>query len=208
MYNTLHSTELKSLWENTAVPVSLADAIILRGKKEWFPKQNKAKGNTASVWLLLFDIFPPRKTVYFYNGLFQQSQQIHKTSSCKTYSGNSDGRHCSDIQTILHPCWTGHQAPLFPDKRQVDPCFPEHTLAEMKERGPHYPCCCYLELLQAQSLSLSPPVPAAPSRISQSVPKNQAAESYKSVSITGNPSNLGVPSSTPHTPVRTSLAQV
>lgn len=78
MYNTLHSTELKSLWENTAVPVSLADAIILRGKKEWFPKQNKAKGNTASVGLLLFDIFPPRKTVYFYNGLFQQSRQIHK----------------------------------------------------------------------------------------------------------------------------------
>lgn len=33
MYNTLHSTQLKSLWENTAVPMSLGDSVILRGKK-------------------------------------------------------------------------------------------------------------------------------------------------------------------------------
>lgn len=37
MYNTLHSTQLKSLWENTAVPMSLGDSVILRGKKGMVP---------------------------------------------------------------------------------------------------------------------------------------------------------------------------
>lgn len=160
MYNTLHNTQLKSLWENTAVPVSLADSNILGGwgvgGGERFPKQIKAKDNTASVWLLLFDIFPPRKTVYFYNGLSQQSQQIHRTLSCKTYRGNSDGRPCSDTQTTLHPSWTGHQAPIFPDKFQVDPCSPEHTPAEM-ERDPIIPAAAVVWSCCRRALSFSLP---------------------------------------------------
>ena len=179
MYNTLHSTQLKSLWENTAVPMSLGDSVILRGKKkEWFPKQNKAKDNTASVWLLLFDIFPPRKTVYFYNGLSQQSQQIQRTLSCKTYRENSDGRPCSDTQTTPHPSWTRHQAPVFPDKLQVDPCSAEHTPAEMKERDPVIPAAAAAAVWSCCRCALSPPVPAAPSGSVSQCQKNQAAESY------------------------------
>lgn len=155
---------------------------------------------------LLFDFFPPRKTVYFYNGLFQQSQQIQKTLSYKTDSGNSDGRHCStDTQTSLHPSWTAHHALRLPAKLQVDPCFPEHTPAEVKQ-GPYYPCCCCcLELLQAHILSQSLRLP--PGSVSQ-CQKNQAAENSKSMSITGKPSTLRVPSSTPDASVRTSLARV
>lgn len=58
----------------------------------------------------------------------------------------------ADTQTILHPSWTGHQAPIFPDKLQVDPCFPEHTPAEMKEGAP---LSLLLSGAAAGSLSLS-----------------------------------------------------
>lgn len=37
MYNALHGTQLKSSGENAAVPVSLADSVILRGKKGMVP---------------------------------------------------------------------------------------------------------------------------------------------------------------------------
>lgn len=115
------------------------------------------------MWLLLFDIFPPRKTVYFYNGLSQQSQQIQRTLSCKTYRENSDGRPCSDTQTTPHPSWTRHQAPVFPDKLQVDPCSAEHTPAEMKERDPVIPAAAAAAVWSCCRCALSPPVPAAPS---------------------------------------------
>lgn len=96
-------------------------------------------------------------------------------------------------------------APRLPAKLQVDPCFPEHTPAEVKQ-GPYYPCCCCcLELLQAHILSQSLRLP--PGSVSQ-CQKNQAAENSKSMSITGKPSTLRVPSSTPDASVRTSLARV
>lgn len=212
MYTALHSTQLQSLWESTAVPVFPDDSLFSGDIRNGSLSEIKQDTTVPVRLLLLFDFFPPRKTVYFYNGLFQQSQQIQKTLSCKTYSGNSDGRHCStDTQTTLHPSWTAHHAPRLPDKLQVDPCFPEHTPAEVKQ-GPHYPCCCCcccyccLELLQAHTLSWSLRLP--PGSVSQSVPKNQAAENYKSMSITGKPSTLRVPSSTPDASVRTSLARV
>lgn len=171
MYNSLHSTQLQSLWESTAVPVFSDDSIILRGQnRNGSLSEIKQKTPPSQCGCFSFDFFPPRKTVYFYNGLFQQSQQIQKTLSCQTYSGNSDGRHCStDTQTTLHPSWTARHAPRLPDKLQVDPCFPEHTPAEVKQ-GPYYPCCCCcccccLELLQAHTLSQSLRLP--PGSVSQ-----------------------------------------
>lgn len=174
MYNSLHSTQLQSLWESTAVPVFSAHSIILKGQnRNGSLNEIKQKTPPSQCGCFSFDFFPPRKRVYFYNGLFQQSQQIKKTLSCKTYSGNSDGRHCStDTETTLHPSWTARHAPRLPDKLQGDPCFPEHTPAEVKQ-DPTIPAaaaaaavwsCCRLTLspspcgsLQDQSVSAKKP---------------------------------------------------
>lgn len=103
------------------------------------------------MWRLLSDVSPPRKTVQFYTGL---SQQIHKTFSCKTYSGDSDGRHCStDTQTSLHPSCTTTQRP--PSQRASGaPLLPRAHASWSEGEGPYNPRCCgCLQPPQAHTLS-------------------------------------------------------
>lgn len=61
-----HTADVSALLcgEHSCACVFLADSIISQGEgKGRFPKQNKAKDNTTSVWPLLFDILLPGKTV-------------------------------------------------------------------------------------------------------------------------------------------------
>lgn len=112
---------------------------------------------------LLSDVSPPRETVQFYTGLSPRSQQIHKTFSRKTDSGDSDGRPCSTDTDKPPSQLHYHPAPSFPESFRCTPASQRASGAPLLPRahaswsegeGPYHPRCrgC-LQPPQAHTLS-------------------------------------------------------